>query len=142
MSAAVSHVAAPMNAVLSAVGGIKMAASSLTDTSVMWISVVVLVFLFSIQRFGTHRVGYSFAPILSFWFLSIALIGIFNFVKYDPGVIKAVNPFYIIKYFRRNGKDAWVSLGGVILCLTGKCQIKCFSETIIWSSHYLITFTD
>ncbi|XP_031385090.1 potassium transporter 19-like [Punica granatum] len=109
----------PCISVLSAVGGIKMAASSLTDNTVMWISVGILVFLFSIQRFGTHRVGYTFAPILSLWFVSIALIGIFNFVNHDPGVIKAVNPAYIIAYFKRNHKEAWISLGGVILCLTG-----------------------
>ncbi|KAK4770435.1 hypothetical protein SAY87_030967 [Trapa incisa] len=109
----------PSISVLSAVGGIKMAASSLTDNSVRWISVAILIFLFWIQRFGTHRIGYTFAPTLSVWFLSIAMVGMFNFVKYDPGVIKAVNPFYIISYFERNGKDAWISLGGVILCLTG-----------------------
>lgn len=43
----------------------------------------------------------------------------YNFVKHDPGVIKAVNPMYIVEYFIRNKKNAWISLGGVILCLTG-----------------------
>ena len=43
----------------------------------------------------------------------------YNFVKHDPGLIKAINPLYIIDYFIRNKKNAWISLGGVILCLTG-----------------------
>ncbi|XP_037496325.1 potassium transporter 5-like [Jatropha curcas] len=85
----------------------------------MWISVVILIFLFQLQRFGTHKVGYSFAPILVLWFLLIGIIGIFNFSKYDPGVIKALNPWCIIQYFQRNKKEAWISLGGVVLCLTG-----------------------
>ncbi|KAF8017247.1 hypothetical protein BT93_H2439 [Corymbia citriodora subsp. variegata] len=109
----------PCISVLSAVGGVREAASSLGDDQVMWISVVILIILFQVQRYGTHKVGYSFAPILSLWFISIALIGIYNFAKYDPGVIKAVNPLYIVHYFMRNKTDAWISLGGVILCLTG-----------------------
>ncbi|XP_030463096.1 potassium transporter 5-like [Syzygium oleosum] len=109
----------PCISVLSAVGGIKEAARSLGDDQIMWISVVILILLFQVQRFGTHKVGYSFAPILSVWFLSIALIGIYNFAKHDPGVIRAVNPLYIFQYYLRNKKEAWISLGGVILCLTG-----------------------
>lgn len=96
-----------------------MAATDLTDTTVMWISVVILVVLFQIQRFGTDKVGYTFAPIITLWFAFIACIGIYNFVKYDPGVISALNPWNIVLYFKRNKEDAWISLGGVILCLTG-----------------------
>jgi KUP system potassium uptake protein len=104
------------------VGGIKQADSALSDTVIMWISVGILIILFQIQRFGTDKIGYSFAPIIIIWFFFIGFIGLYNFVKYDPGVIKAVNPMYIVQYFKRNKKDAWVSLGGVILCLTGVCN--------------------
>ncbi|MCI05773.1 potassium transporter 5-like, partial [Trifolium medium] len=72
-----------------------------------------------VQRFGTDKVGYSFAPIICIWFAFIAIIGLYNFIKHDPSVIKAVNPKYIVDYFIRNKKDAWVSLGGVVLCITG-----------------------
>ncbi|KAG6672419.1 hypothetical protein I3842_16G056600 [Carya illinoinensis] len=109
----------PCISVLSAMGGVKEAASGLTDNMIMWISVGILIALFQIQRFGTDKIGYSFAPILTIWFLSIGSVGLYNFFKYDPEVIKAINPMYIIQYFKRNKKDAWISLGGVILCLTG-----------------------
>lgn len=109
----------PCISVLSAMGGIKVAAPDMTEDLIVWVSVIILIFLFQLQRFGTDKVGYSFAPILALWFVSIALIGIFNFFKYDPGVIKAINPWYIVRYFARNKKDAWISMGGVILCLTG-----------------------
>ncbi|KAG6672417.1 hypothetical protein I3842_16G056600 [Carya illinoinensis] len=108
----------PCISVLSAMGGVKEAASGLTDNMIMWISVGILIALFQIQRFGTDKIGYSFAPILTIWFLSIGSVGLYNFFKYDPEVIKAINPMYIIQYFKRNKKDAWISLGGVILCLT------------------------
>ncbi|KDP27777.1 hypothetical protein JCGZ_18857 [Jatropha curcas] len=88
--------------VLSAVGGLKVAIPSLTDDAIMWISVVILIFLFQLQRFGTHKVGYSFAPILVLWFLLIGIIGIFNFSKYDPGVIKALNPWKKYMYELEN----------------------------------------
>lgn len=86
---------------------------------IVWVSVGILICLFAVQRFGTDKVGYSFAPIITTWFLLIGGIGVFNFVKYDPSVIKALNPKYIIDYFKRNKKDAWISLGGAVLAITG-----------------------
>jgi hypothetical protein len=46
--------------------------SFLLTVQVVLISVAILVFLFSVQRVGTDKVGYSFAPILSVWFLLIS----------------------------------------------------------------------
>ncbi|GAB4829806.1 hypothetical protein Ancab_019460 [Ancistrocladus abbreviatus] len=109
----------PCISVLSAVGGIKEATPAMTEQRVVWISVAILILLFSVQRFGTDKVGYSFAPIICVWFTINASIGLFNFIKYDPTVIKALNPWNIVEYFKRNGKEAWVSLGGVVLCITG-----------------------
>ncbi|XP_058082734.1 potassium transporter 5-like [Magnolia sinica] len=110
---------APCISVLSAVGGIKEATSAMTQGRIVWVSVGILICLFLVQRFGTDKVGYSFAPIIIVWFLMISGIGIYNFAKYDPSVVKALNPKYIIDYFRRNKKDAWVSLGGAVLAITG-----------------------
>ncbi|XP_058200169.1 potassium transporter 5-like [Rhododendron vialii] len=109
----------PCISVLSAVGGIKEATSSMTEDRIVWISVAILVVLFMVQRFGTDKVGYSFAPILCLWFLFIGTIGIYNFIKFDPTVIKAINPWYIVQYFKRNKKQAWISLGGTVLSITG-----------------------
>ncbi|KAK4357272.1 hypothetical protein RND71_022882 [Anisodus tanguticus] len=106
--------------VLSAVGGIKEAApKAMTEERIVWISVAILVLLFTFQRFGTDKVGYAFAPIICVWFSLNAAIGLYNFVKYDPTVVKAINPKYIIDYFKRNKKDAWISLGGIVLSITG-----------------------
>ena len=86
---------------------------------IVWISVAILVLLFSAQRFGTDKVGYTFAPIICIWFAFIGGIGIFNFFKFDTTVIKALNPQYIFDYFKRNKKEAWISLGGTVLSITG-----------------------
>lgn len=134
----------PCISVLSAVSGLKEASSSFTEGRVVWISVAILIILFSVQRFGTDKVGYSFAPIISIWFTFNAGIGIYNFIKYDPTVIKAVNPWNIIQYFRRNGSEAWVSLGGVVLCITGTealfADLGHFSVRSIQISMSMVTY--
>ncbi|KAL4603642.1 hypothetical protein ACB092_10G139200 [Castanea dentata] len=109
----------PCMSVLSAVGGIRRATSAITEDVIVWISVAILILLFMVQRLGTDKVGYSFAPIICVWFAFIGRIGLFNFIKYDPTVIKAINPQYNVQYFQRNKKEAWVSLGGTVLVITG-----------------------
>lgn len=89
----------------------------------VWISVAILFVLFSMQRFGTDKVGYTFAPVISVWFLLIAGIGMYNLTVHEITILRAFNPKYIVDYFRRNGKEAWVSLGGVVLCITGELGI-------------------
>lgn len=89
-----------------------------TDAEV-WITVGILVALFSVQRFGTDKIGYMFAPVVTVWLLLIGGIGIYNVIKYDIGTLRAFNPKYIVNYFQRNKKKGWVSLGEILLCVTG-----------------------
>jgi KUP system potassium uptake protein len=86
---------------------------------VVVVAVVILVSLFSVQHYGTDRVGWLFAPIVFLWFLFIASIGMFNIWKHDPSVLKAFSPVYIFRYFKRGGQDRWTSLGGIMLSITG-----------------------
>lgn len=100
----------------------------------MWISVAILVCLFSVQRFGTEKVGYSFAPIICIWFAFIGGIGVFNFFKFDPTVVKAINPLHIVDYFKRNKEQAWISLGGIVLAITGRLpvfQFHAFNQHLV-----------
>lgn len=92
----------------------------LLAATVVAITCVILVGLFSLQRFGPDRVGYLFSPVVLTWFLSIGVIGIYNIIKWDPTVFRAVNPWYIIQFFKIDKRKAWVSLGGAVLCITGK----------------------
>ncbi|CAL5011135.1 unnamed protein product [Urochloa decumbens] len=85
----------------------------------VWMTVAILVLLFGVQRFGADKVGYLFAPVVLLWLLLIGGVGVYNLVRHDVGVLRAFNPRHVVDYFRRNGGDAWVSLGGVLLCFTG-----------------------
>lgn len=91
---------------------------------VVFVAVVILVGLFCMQHHGIDRVGWLFAPVVFLWFLLIGGIGIFNIWKYDKGVLKAFSPVYICRYFRSGGRDNWLSLGGIMLSITGtSCSI-------------------
>ncbi|XP_021686745.2 potassium transporter 11 isoform X3 [Hevea brasiliensis] len=105
--------------VLSAAGGIKVDHPNISNDIVVVVAVVILVGLFCMQHYGTDRVGWLFAPIVLLWFLLIGGIGIFNVWKYDSSVVKAFSPAYIYRYLRREGKDGWTSLGGIMLSITG-----------------------
>ncbi|GMP71118.1 hypothetical protein CsSME_00029658 [Camellia sinensis var. sinensis] len=109
----------PAISVLSAAGGIKVDHPKMSNDVVVVVAVVILVGLFSMQHYGTDKVGWLFAPIVLLWFLLIGGIGIFNIWKYDSSVLKAFSPVYIYRYLRRGGRDGWTSLGGIMLSITG-----------------------
>ncbi|CAN4081819.1 unnamed protein product [Withania somnifera] len=109
----------PAISVLSASGGIKVDHPKMSNDVVVVVAVVILVGLFSVQHYGTDRVGWLFAPVVLLWFLLVGGIGIFNIWKYDSSVLRAFSPVYIYRYFRRRKKEGWTSLGGIMLSITG-----------------------
>ncbi|XP_075638180.1 potassium transporter 4 [Castanea sativa] len=109
----------PAISVLSAVSGLKVAESKLNNGELLLIACVILVGLFALQHFGTHRVAFMFAPVVIIWLVSIFSIGLYNTIFWNPKVVRALSPYYIIKFFRETGKDGWISLGGILLSITG-----------------------
>ncbi|CAN6174169.1 unnamed protein product [Urochloa humidicola] len=109
----------PSMSVMSAVSGLQGQVPGFDTDAVVIVSIIVLLLLFSVQRFGTGKVGFMFAPILGLWFLNLSSIGIYNIIKYDISVVRAFNPVYIYLFFKTNGLKAWSSLGGCVLCITG-----------------------
>lgn len=109
----------PAMSVLSAVSGLEGAVKGFGTNAVVIISIVILAALFSIQRFGTGKVGFMFAPILALWFFSLASIGIYNLAMHGLTVLKAFNPAYVFFFFQKNSNQAWSALGGCVLCITG-----------------------
>ncbi|KAL2340184.1 hypothetical protein Fmac_008124 [Flemingia macrophylla] len=109
----------PAISVLSAVGGIKVNHANMSNEVVVLVAVVILIGLFSMQHYGTDRVGWLFAPVVLLWFLVIGGIGVFNISKYGSSVLKAFSPVYIYRYLNRGGTEGWTSLGGILLSITG-----------------------
>lgn len=109
----------PAMSVMSAVSGLQGEISDFGTSAVVVVSIIILLGIFSIQRFGTGKVGFMFAPVLALWFFSLGAIGIYNLVKHDIRVLKALNPAYIYFFFKKNSSAAWSALGGCVLCITG-----------------------
>lgn len=94
------------------------------------LSLLILIFLFSLQRFGTARVSFLFAPIFAIWFLVLALLGCYNIIIWDKSVFQAFSPLQIVYFFQRNGRLGWEHLGGIVLCMTGTNMIYSFTFII------------
>lgn len=109
----------PAISVLSSVSGIQAAAKQLNQSEVLLLVCVILVGLFALQHCGTNKVAFLFAPVVVLWLMSILAIGLYNVIYWNPKIVTALSPHYIIKFFRETGKDGWVSLGGVLLAITG-----------------------
>ncbi|CAI9301033.1 unnamed protein product [Lactuca saligna] len=109
----------PAISVLSAVSGVRIKVAGLHENYVVGISCILLVGLFSIQHHGTHRVAFLFAPIVTAWLLSIAGIGIYNIIQWNPQIFHALSPVYMVKLLKRTRREGWLSLGGVVLSITG-----------------------
>jgi KUP system potassium uptake protein len=107
----------PAITVLSAVEGLEVA-TQFFKPYVWPITVVILFVLFSFQRHGTGNVGKIFGPIMVVFFVMIGLLGLRYIVK-QPEVLTAFNPYYAYRFFEMNGRQAFVVLGSVFLCVTG-----------------------
>jgi KUP system potassium uptake protein len=107
----------PAISVLSAIEGLDVATPAFRPAMVP-IAIAILVALFALQRFGTSRVGFLFAPVMALWLFAIAALGIVAVVQ-APGVLAALSPHYGIMYLAHNGFAGFSSLGAVVLVLTG-----------------------
>ena len=107
----------PAISVLGAVEGLKVATPAL-ERFVIPITLGLLILLFSVQRFGTARVGGLFGPITLLWFLTIAVLGARE-IFVEPHILSALNPYHAIAFFFHNGRDGFFVLGAVVLSVTG-----------------------
>ncbi|KAG4397283.1 hypothetical protein GLYMA_10G119567v4 [Glycine max] len=105
--------------VFSAVSGVQVKIKGLHENYVVIISCVILMVLFSIQHHGTHRVAFMFAPLLATWLLCISGIGVYNRFYWNRHIYRALSPLYMLKFLRATGIEGRMSLGGVVLSITG-----------------------
>ncbi|XP_023526597.1 potassium transporter 6-like [Cucurbita pepo subsp. pepo] len=110
----------PAISVLSAVSGLEHTmAKEHHQYIVLPIACIVLICLFALQHYGTHRIGFLFAPIVTVWLLCISAIGLYNIIHWNPGVYRAISPRYMLQFLKKTQKGGWMSLGGIMLCITG-----------------------
>ncbi|OFW03638.1 MAG: potassium transporter Kup [Acidobacteria bacterium RIFCSPLOWO2_02_FULL_68_18] len=107
----------PAISVLGAVEGLGVI-TPLFNPYVVPVTVVILLALFIIQQFGTHRVGGLFGPIVIIWFLVIGGLGVLWILR-APAVLGAFDPRHALRFFLENGVPGFAVLGAVFLVVTG-----------------------
>ena len=110
-------VVTPAISVLSAVEGLHVITPAF-DPFVIPLALAVLIFLFAIQRKGTATVGKLFGPVMLLWFGVLTVLGVINILA-EPSVLRALNPVWAMSFLAANPKLGFLSLGGVVLVLTG-----------------------
>ncbi|VFQ93160.1 unnamed protein product [Cuscuta campestris] len=110
----------PAISVFSAVSGLELAISKEHNKYIeVSVACLILIVLFSLQHYGTHRVGFLFAPVVITWLLCISAIGLYNIIHWNPRVYQALSPHYMYKFLKKTQRGGWMSLGGILLCITG-----------------------
>jgi KUP system potassium uptake protein len=107
----------PAISVLSAVEGLGVISPALKEF-VLPISAMIIVALFAVQYRGTGTVGRVFGPIMALWFGLIGLLGALEILG-NPLVLAALSPTYAIGILIHYKWVAFVSLGSVVLAVTG-----------------------
>ena len=107
----------PAITVLSAVEGLSESAPLLSHWAVP-VAVFILVALFSIQQFGTGKVGGLFGPVIFLWFVVIALLGV-RALWSNPQVLLALSPWEGLAFLGREWRHSMPLLAAVFLALTG-----------------------
>lgn len=82
------------------------------------IASAIAVVLFAFQRKGAEKVAGIFGPLMVVWFLVLMISGIASILK-TPAVVKAVNPYFAVRFLIDNGITGFFVLSEVILCATG-----------------------
>ena len=107
----------PAISVLSAVEGLQNFAPQLT-AFVLPITLVILLVLFAVQRFGTGPLGALFGGIMLFWFITLGLGGLVQILQ-TPEVLAALDPRRALGAIVHGGLRTAFLLGAVVLAVTG-----------------------
>ena len=107
----------PAISVLSAVEGLELVAPDLTRW-VVPITLVIILGVFFVQRFGTAKVSAVFGPVTAIWFLTLGISGLVHIIAY-PSVLWALNPILGVQFLATHFGIAFVVIGAIFLAVTG-----------------------
>ena len=108
----------PAISVLSAVEGLEVATHHDVQAYVVPLTILILIVLFMVQKFGTAKVGAFFGPVMLVWFATIAVLGAWQITR-EPHVLSAISPIHAYRFFATNHLTGFLVLGAVFLVVTG-----------------------
>lgn len=106
----------PPISVASAVEGLRMI-DGYKDLNTVPFVIAIIVGLFTMQQFGTDKVGKIFGPVMVLWFGFLGGIGLVSTFT-NAHVLAALNPWYAFNMISNSPHGFWI-LGSVFLCTTG-----------------------
>ncbi|MGA9548603.1 MAG: KUP/HAK/KT family potassium transporter [Rhodomicrobium sp.] len=108
----------PAISVLAAVEGLQIT-TPMFKSAVVPITIVILALLFALQHKGTARVGRIFGPVLIFWFLVLAVLGLRQ-IQLHPEILRAFNPIYAFAFLHETkAHSVLITVGALMLVVTG-----------------------
>ncbi len=107
----------PAISVMSAVEGLKVVAPNL-GSFIIPVVVIIISFIFFIQKYGTAAVGRMFGPIMLLWFITIGGGGLYQIWHYPSSLI-ALSPITALNFITDNPLSAFVAMTAVVLAITG-----------------------
>ncbi|MGT2958064.1 potassium transporter Kup [Streptococcus bovimastitidis] len=113
----------PAVTVTSAIEGLKAVPGIETiynnQTNVIITTLVIILMLFSIQRFGTSLIGKLFGPVMLVWFTFLGVMGLINSLGHLE-IFRAINPYYALHLLMspENHRGIFI-LGSIFLATTG-----------------------
>ncbi len=107
----------PAMSVLSAVEGVELVAPGM-ERWVVPITMLIIVGIFAVQRFGTAKVAIVFGPLTAIWFLVLGFSGLVHIIAY-PAVLHALNPLLGFGFLFTHFGVAFVVMGAIFLAVTG-----------------------
>ena len=109
----------PPISVTAAVEGLRQIPSvgDISNWTIVYIVLGILSLLFFMQQFGTVSIGKLFGPMMTIWFLMLAIMGSLHLID-DIGIFKAISPYYAFNLLTTYPKGFYI-LGAVFLCTTG-----------------------
>ena len=107
----------PAISVLGAMEGLEVA-TPLLKPYIVPASLAVLVLLFAVQRHGTGVVGKAFGPVISLWFVTLAVTGVIHIAR-EPAILAALNPWHAWVFLNERGWQLFAAVGAIVLAITG-----------------------
>jgi KUP system potassium uptake protein len=132
----------PAISVLSSIEGLEVATPAVHPW-ILPITIGILVGLFAVQRYGTAKIGLAFGPIMLLWFAAIGAAAVPAIVRH-PGIFRAINPYYAVRFFTHGGPKMFWVLGSIVLAVTGAealyADMGHFGRSAIRRAWYWIVF--
>jgi KUP system potassium uptake protein len=107
----------PAISVLGAVEGLEVISPAFSGMTVP-ISAALLIALFLAQKNGTARVGAWFGPVMTVWFVTIGVLGIYGIIQH-PAVLAGLDPRAGLSLLLSGQTRPLLLLGAVVLAITG-----------------------